>query len=70
MIGSGLIFTGSRYIGHYGISGEIGNTLLQGCGTPCRCGQRGGQGVSRIRPPTAPLSMRRCASAASASGRV
>ncbi|SDM61449.1 Sugar kinase of the NBD/HSP70 family, may contain an N-terminal HTH domain [Cryobacterium flavum] len=40
-IGAGLIFNGRPFLGHIGLTGEIGHTPIHEHGLLCRCGNRG-----------------------------
>ncbi|HTN51358.1 MAG TPA: ROK family transcriptional regulator [Anaeromyxobacter sp.] len=40
-IGAGIVLRDRLYLGHDGMAGEVGHTILQPGGPPCACGRRG-----------------------------
>jgi predicted NBD/HSP70 family sugar kinase len=40
-LGAGVVLRDRLYLGHEGLAGEVGHTILQRHGPPCACGRRG-----------------------------
>jgi len=40
-LGAGLVLRGEPYLGGNGLTGELGHTVIEPEGAPCRCGSRG-----------------------------
>jgi predicted NBD/HSP70 family sugar kinase len=40
-VGIGIVINGQLYMGHSGIAGEFGHTVIDASGPSCRCGKRG-----------------------------
>jgi predicted NBD/HSP70 family sugar kinase len=40
-LGAGVVLRDRLYLGHDGLAGEVGHTILQRHGPPCACGRRG-----------------------------
>jgi predicted NBD/HSP70 family sugar kinase len=40
-LGAGVVLRDRLYLGHDGLAGEVGHTILQRNGPPCACGRRG-----------------------------
>ena len=40
-LGAGVVLGDSLYLGHDGLAGEVGHTILERGGPPCACGRRG-----------------------------
>jgi len=40
-LGAGVVLRDRLYLGHDGLAGEVGHTILQRRGPPCACGRRG-----------------------------
>ncbi len=40
-LGAGIVLGDRLYLGHDGLAGEVGHTILQRGGPPCACGRRG-----------------------------
>jgi predicted NBD/HSP70 family sugar kinase len=40
-VGAGIVLQGRLHVGHDGLAGEVGHTIVQPEGLPCACGRRG-----------------------------
>ncbi|MBK9516614.1 MAG: ROK family transcriptional regulator [Anaeromyxobacter sp.] len=40
-VGAGIVLHGRLHLGHDGLAGEVGHTIVQPGGLPCACGRRG-----------------------------